>query len=183
MLLEWFDECMWLYILMRSTCIYIAYIHQYSLLKDPQHPKLSNITTWMRTLRECKKCMHAHMYDAHMHEAISHLHTIFPISDTEFLLRFLRAAKFSQLRAREILEGYFTLKTRLSHWYDDIDTHNKGLIAFLKTGWVYPCHCKGILSKLITACISREFTWRKSYFLSNMHCTSISLICYANSVM
>ncbi|ELU00286.1 hypothetical protein CAPTEDRAFT_229063 [Capitella teleta] len=59
-------------------------------------------------------------------------------TDTEYLLRFLRTAKFSQLRARETLEGYLTMKTQNPAWYDNIDTKDPGLVAFLKSGYLLP---------------------------------------------
>lgn len=59
-------------------------------------------------------------------------------TDTEWLLRFLRNAKFSQLRAREKLTYHLKCKTDFNTWFDDIDTTEKGIQAFLSTGYMVP---------------------------------------------
>ena len=56
------------------------------------------------------------------------------ISDPDFLLRFLRTAKFSQLRARSLLEGFLTMKTENPLWYNNIDTTEPRLLAALRSG-------------------------------------------------
>jgi hypothetical protein len=56
--------------------------------------------------------------------------------DTDFLLRVLRTAKFSQLRAREILETILTCKTKHPDYMTKIDTHEPGILAFTGTGGV-----------------------------------------------
>ena len=45
--------------------------------------------------------------------------TFFP--DFEFLLRFLRVRKFSQLGARETLENYWTCKAKSPEWFQNMD--------------------------------------------------------------
>ncbi|KAL3860718.1 hypothetical protein ACJMK2_010803 [Sinanodonta woodiana] len=42
-------------------------------------------------------------------------------TDDKYLLSFLRARKFSQLGARELLENYWTVRTKLPEWYSDVD--------------------------------------------------------------
>lgn len=59
-------------------------------------------------------------------------------TDTTFLLKFLRTAKFSQLRAREVLEGYLKNKVRFPNWVNDIDTTDPAIHEFLRTGYGVP---------------------------------------------
>ena len=53
---------------------------------------------------------------------------------TVYLLRYLRTAKFSQLRAREIIEGYLTLRTELPHWYHNLDPLDDDQVLAIKLG-------------------------------------------------
>ena len=56
------------------------------------------------------------------------------VADTTFLLRFLRQAKFSQLRAREVVENILKIKTEHPYWMDDVDLADPDFIKFLKSG-------------------------------------------------
>ena len=56
------------------------------------------------------------------------------VSDTGYLLNFLRTGKFSQLRAREVLEGYLKMKSKYPEWLDDVDTADPEIQRFLGTG-------------------------------------------------
>lgn len=58
-------------------------------------------------------------------------------TDFAFLLRFLRARKFSQLRARDILENYWALKTKNPEWFGNIDPGDTKLQEFLRKGFYY----------------------------------------------
>lgn len=60
--------------------------------------------------------------------------THFFISDFEFLLRFIRARKFSQLGARQTLENYWTCKSKTPEWYKDLDPTDPTIVEILKTG-------------------------------------------------
>jgi len=55
-------------------------------------------------------------------------------ADTEFLLSVLRTAKFSQLRAREIIENMLTMKTKLPHLLSNLDSHDPILLSFIERG-------------------------------------------------
>ena len=55
-------------------------------------------------------------------------------ADTNYLLRFLRTAKFSQLRAREIIEGNLELRTKFPYWYVDLDTHDPDQMFPIRRG-------------------------------------------------
>lgn len=59
-------------------------------------------------------------------------------TDFEFLLRFLRARKFSQLLARETLENYWTVKTTVPEWFRNVDPADKTIQEILRTG-MYVC--------------------------------------------
>lgn len=54
--------------------------------------------------------------------------------DTAYLLMFLRGAKFSQLRAREMIDGLMTHVTSLPTWFRNIDTHEPRLLKAIDTG-------------------------------------------------
>jgi len=54
--------------------------------------------------------------------------------DTERLLYFLRTAKFSQLRARELVENYAKAVTTLPHWLRDIDSRDPALLEVIEAG-------------------------------------------------
>ncbi|XP_052225739.1 alpha-tocopherol transfer protein-like isoform X2 [Dreissena polymorpha] len=56
-------------------------------------------------------------------------------TDFGFLLRFLRARKFSQLAARQTLENYWKQKTKSPAWFRDVDPTDKTLIEIIKTGF------------------------------------------------
>lgn len=58
-------------------------------------------------------------------------------TDCSFLLRFLRARKFSQLLARDILENYWTLKTKNPEWFANIDPGDTKLQEFIRKGFYY----------------------------------------------
>ena len=60
-------------------------------------------------------------------------------ADTEFLLRFLRYCKFSQLEARKRIETYLTGMTKYADYLMDIDITEKDVLDVAKGGWV-PCH-------------------------------------------
>jgi len=51
------------------------------------------------------------------------------------LLFFLRTAKFSQLRARTLVENYAKAITNFPHWFRDIDTHKPDLIEAIDRGY------------------------------------------------
>lgn len=53
----------------------------------------------------------------------------------EFLLRFLRARKFSQLEARKTLENYWTCKTNTPEWYRNVDPADEAMQEILKSGF------------------------------------------------
>jgi len=55
-------------------------------------------------------------------------------TDTLYLLYFLRTAKFSQLRARTLVENYVKAVTTSPHWFRDIDTHDPDLIEVIDCG-------------------------------------------------
>ena len=61
---------------------------------------------------------------------------IYILSDSLFLLRFLRVGKFSQLRAREMIENYLTAMNTHPEWFKHIDPTSPRIRAFLKTGYV-----------------------------------------------
>ena len=56
--------------------------------------------------------------------------------DTDYLLRFLRTAKFSQLKARTMIEGNLELRTKFPCWYHNLDTHDEDQMQPLKRGFV-----------------------------------------------
>ena len=58
------------------------------------------------------------------------------ITDTASLLRFLRTAKFSQLRARSMIEGYLGLKIEFPFWYNNWDPCDPAVAKFFKVGCV-----------------------------------------------
>ena len=57
-------------------------------------------------------------------------------SDTLFLLRFLRAAKFSQLKARTRLENYLKSLQEYSKWTTNLDPSEPGMQELMKSGSV-----------------------------------------------
>jgi len=54
--------------------------------------------------------------------------------ETWNLLYILRTAKFSQLRARTIVENYAKAITTLPDWFCDIDTHEPAIGASIDAG-------------------------------------------------
>jgi len=50
------------------------------------------------------------------------------------LLYFLRTAKFSQLRARTLVENYAKAIVTYPHWFRDIDTHDPDLLYVVEAG-------------------------------------------------
>ena len=57
-------------------------------------------------------------------------------SDDWELLMFLRGAKFSQLRAREMIEGNLTIRTELKDWVCDVDSRDPKVLQVFKDGYV-----------------------------------------------
>ena len=57
-----------------------------------------------------------------------------PSADFPFLLRFLRAKKFSQLTARDTLLNYWTSKSKYPEWFANIDPSDKKLQEFMRCG-------------------------------------------------
>ena len=56
------------------------------------------------------------------------------LSDRLFLLRFLRASKFSQLVARKRLEKWLSVLDTMSDWLRDIDLEDPAFMDFYDTG-------------------------------------------------
>jgi len=54
--------------------------------------------------------------------------------DTLNLLYILRTAKFSQLRARTLVENYARVITNFPHWFRNIDTHNPATMEPIQVG-------------------------------------------------
>lgn len=59
-------------------------------------------------------------------------------TDARYLLGFLRARKFSQLGARELLENYWTVRTKYSDWYNDVDSYDNRIQEIIKQGIYIP---------------------------------------------
>lgn len=55
-------------------------------------------------------------------------------TDTRFLLAMLRRSKFSQLKARELIENILRVKVLLPEYMNNIDTHDPGLLGFIDRG-------------------------------------------------
>ena len=47
---------------------------------------------------------------------------------------YLRGAKFSQLRAREMIDGGLTLRGELKHWMCDVDSRDEKVQTILREG-------------------------------------------------
>lgn len=63
-------------------------------------------------------------------------------TEFSFLLRFLRARKFSQLLAKETLENYWTVRTKYPEWFGDLDPADKTLQEIMRTCFYYsPLKC------------------------------------------
>ena len=60
------------------------------------------------------------------------------ILDDAFLLRFLRAAKFSQLRAQKTFENFWTVRTvpgkGVPEWFDDLNPDDETMQKCLDLG-------------------------------------------------
>ena len=56
-------------------------------------------------------------------------------ADTEFLLKFLRTSKFSQLRARTMIKGYLALKVEMPQSYTNWDPLEPQVARFFQEGW------------------------------------------------
>jgi hypothetical protein len=59
-------------------------------------------------------------------------------TDTLYLLHVLRTAKFSQLRARELIETILTMRTKCPQYMVNLDTHEKGIQAYIDKGQMIP---------------------------------------------
>ncbi|XP_045191451.1 alpha-tocopherol transfer protein-like [Mercenaria mercenaria] len=59
-------------------------------------------------------------------------------TDARYLLGFLRARKFSQLGARELLENYWTVRTKYSDWYNGVSTSDNRIQDIIKQGVYIP---------------------------------------------
>ena len=57
-------------------------------------------------------------------------------TETKFLLMFLRGAKFSQLKARKMIEGNMTIHTKYPDWFQNLDTRDKKLQEVINAGYV-----------------------------------------------
>ena len=56
------------------------------------------------------------------------------VSDTEFLLQVLRTAKFSQLRAREIIVTILTMKTKCPQLMSNLDSYDPVILEAFDRG-------------------------------------------------
>ncbi|XP_060581886.1 alpha-tocopherol transfer protein-like isoform X1 [Ruditapes philippinarum] len=59
------------------------------------------------------------------------------MTDFEFLLRFIRVRKYSQLGARETLENYWTNRTNVPEWFKNVDPADEKIHKVLRTGMMY----------------------------------------------
>ncbi|XP_045166162.2 retinaldehyde-binding protein 1-like isoform X2 [Mercenaria mercenaria] len=59
------------------------------------------------------------------------------ITDFEFLLRFIRTRKYSQLGARETLENYWTNRTNVPEWFENVDPADEKICKMIRTGMMY----------------------------------------------
>ena len=57
-------------------------------------------------------------------------------TDFEFLLRFLRVKKYSQMAARESLENFITNIEEIPEWLGDLDPADEKLQDVLRLGYV-----------------------------------------------
>lgn len=55
--------------------------------------------------------------------------------DIQFLLRFLRVRKFTQLTARKTLENFWSARTKYPAWFSDIDTCEPDIQEIIGTGY------------------------------------------------
>ncbi|XP_045166171.2 retinaldehyde-binding protein 1-like [Mercenaria mercenaria] len=58
-------------------------------------------------------------------------------TDFQFLLRFIRVRKYSQLGARETLENYWTNRTKIMEWFKNVDPADDKIKKVLRTGMIY----------------------------------------------
>ena len=56
------------------------------------------------------------------------------MSDFEFLLRFLRARKYSQIGARETLENYLSNFAKVPEWFANVDPGEQKIQELLRLG-------------------------------------------------
>ena len=66
--------------------------------------------------------------------SVWHSDSIIYVSDNRYLLSFLRARKFSQLGARDLLENYWTVRTRLKDWYEAVDSGDNKIQEIIRQG-------------------------------------------------
>ena len=59
--------------------------------------------------------------------------------DTEYLLRFLRVRKFSQLAARKTLENFWTSRTKYPEWFSNVDMCDPDIQEIIGTGYCLVC--------------------------------------------
>lgn len=59
-------------------------------------------------------------------------------TDPRYLFSFLRARKFSQLGARDLLENYWTVRTRLKDWYEAVDSGDNKIQEIIRQGIYLP---------------------------------------------
>jgi len=59
---------------------------------------------------------------------------LFALADFGFLLRFLRAKKFSQLEARKLLEMYWKLRSGRPGWFSNVDPSDAMIQKILRLG-------------------------------------------------
>jgi len=55
-------------------------------------------------------------------------------TDTTNMLHFLRSSKFSQLRARTMVENHVRAFGSFPQWFRDVDTHDPDLIEAIESG-------------------------------------------------
>ena len=55
-------------------------------------------------------------------------------ADSKDLLYFLRTAKFSQLRARTLVENYAKVCEDFPHWFRDVDTYDPATLEAVDSG-------------------------------------------------
>ncbi len=46
----------------------------------------------------------------------------------------LRVSKFSQLRARKLIDNIYSLEQEVPDWFKDLDTSNEKILEFIKMG-------------------------------------------------
>ena len=48
---------------------------------------------------------------------------------------FLRGAKFSQLRARQMIDGNLTMKAEVKKWVNDVDSRDPRVLQVIRDGY------------------------------------------------